>query len=174
MSYKLYAFDADSTLRVCTVPGQVCPNGPDEWAVIPGVAEKLATIDWGKVGFGIASNQWGVALGFLSEEMAYRLLMALATTSTQRRPRPSCIELCPHAPEAACACRKPAPGMLLAIMRAQVILPADMVYVGNQDSDRLAAERAGCAFEWAWTFFGHTKEGWEALCEETARAGGRR
>ena len=171
MSYKLHAFDADSTLRVGTVPGQVCPNGPDEWAVIPGVAEKLATIDWTKAHFGIASNQWGVALGFLTEQTAHRLLMALATTLLQRPSPPAAVQLCPHAPEAACTCRKPAPGMLLALMRAHEVLPAHMVYVGNQDSDRLVAERAGCAFEWAWDFFGHTKDAWEALCERTKSAG---
>lgn len=76
---KLIIFDADGTLRSCTRTGQVCPNKVSEWKLIPGVREKLATIEWGlpvdgKTAFGIASNQAGVHYGYLSESVAFNLL----------------------------------------------------------------------------------------------------
>lgn len=41
---KLIIFDADGTLRRCTVPGQPCPNKADEWELMPGAKERLATL----------------------------------------------------------------------------------------------------------------------------------
>jgi D-glycero-D-manno-heptose 1,7-bisphosphate phosphatase len=51
---------------------------------------------------------------------------------------------CPHRPEDGCPCRKPSPGM---IKRASEIfhfsLP-ETYFIGDHDSDMLAAKRAGC------------------------------
>ena len=63
--YKLIIFDVDGTLRRCLAPGQVCPNAPDQWELMPNVKETLAEIKWGlpdcgNTAFGIASNQAGV------------------------------------------------------------------------------------------------------------------
>ena len=83
--YKLIIFDADDTLRFCTVPGQPCPNKPGEWKLLPKVKEKLAEFDWGsplegKIAYGIASNQGGVGVGYFSAEMAYQLLKEKPST----------------------------------------------------------------------------------------------
>jgi D-glycero-D-manno-heptose 1,7-bisphosphate phosphatase len=52
--------------------------------------------------------------------------------------------VCPHAPEAGCACRKPEPGLLL---RARDALGAELAaswMIGDTERDVLAARRAGC------------------------------
>lgn len=159
-TYKLLAFDADGTLRKCTVPGQPCPNRPGEWELLPGVREKLATIDWTATDFAIVSNQGGVGLGILDAAIAKRVLedTALAALEGSNAIRLGVIEatilLCPHAPKAGCPCRKPQPGLLFQIMVQFDVSPADVLYVGDQDSDRIAAERAGVDFMWARDFFG--------------------
>lgn len=117
---KLYVFDADGTLRRCTVPGQPCPNKPGEWELLPGVEGRLARIDWNITGLGILSNQGGIALGHLSEDMAYQLLCDTVTAATKRWPLAGSIFVCPHAPGAGCACRKPSPVGLRKIMERQV------------------------------------------------------
>src|SRR3954469_23765035 len=73
---RLIIFDADGTLRRTTVEGLPCPNRPGEWELIPGVRERLGEIDWGAGGarFGVASNQGGVGVGYLSLTAARRLL----------------------------------------------------------------------------------------------------
>lgn len=50
--------------------------------------------------------------------------------------------------------RKPDTGMLVAAMTAQGCAPQETLMVGDGEEDREAAENAGCAFQWAWEFFG--------------------
>ncbi len=168
----LYIFDADSTLRRCTVPGRFCPNRPSEWEVIPWAQTRLAAIDWTKNGFGIASNQGGVALGHVSETVAVEMLDDLAWLLTGRRPERAAIQTCPHDPHEGCACRKPSGAMLKAVMRAYGALPEQVVYVGDLESDELAANAADVRFEWVWDFCGQTEEAWKgwlvARAAETA------
>jgi D-glycero-D-manno-heptose 1,7-bisphosphate phosphatase len=67
---------------------------------------------------------------------------------------PGSIEVCPHAPHAGCACRKPEPEMLLRLMRRFAAAPAETLFVGDMDRDEEAARRAGTRFMWAHEFFG--------------------
>lgn len=153
MSPALYVFDADGTLRLTTVQGQFFPIHPGEWKLRPGVVQKLATIDWGHVGFGVASNQSGVGRGLLSGRMATVMLANMAREATGR-PWPADVLLhCPHLPTESCACRKPQPGMLVQLMRRYEVPPERTLFVGNADTDRLAAQRVGCTFAWENDFF---------------------
>jgi len=154
---KLYIFDADGTLRWTTVPNQPCPNDPGEWQLMPGVTEKLSAIDWGAHRLGIASNQGGVAAGFMTGEMAYRLLEDMVREAVGYVPPATSIQLCTCSAAVDCLCRKPRPGMLLAIMEHFRAGPDETLYVGDLEVDREAACRAGVAFEWAWDFFGWEK-----------------
>jgi D-glycero-D-manno-heptose 1,7-bisphosphate phosphatase len=156
-SLKLYIFDADGTLRRTTVPGLPCPNRAGEWELIPGVRERLARIEWGGLRgarFGVATNQGGVALGYLTLAAARRLLAEMVYEAFGVPPPPGSIEICPHAPHAGCACRKPEPTMLLRLMRRFGATPAETLFVGDMDRDEEAARRAGTHFAWAHEFFG--------------------
>ena len=154
--YRLIIFDADDTLRRTTVPGKPCPHAPGEWELMPGVRDLLGTITWNRDGsprLGIASNQDQVAYGHLSLTMARRLLRDLARSAADCEPAEPALQLCPHGLEVECACRKPQPGMLIAIMRYYGIDPADTLYVGNHEVDQEAAARAGTAFCWSHELF---------------------
>jgi D-glycero-D-manno-heptose 1,7-bisphosphate phosphatase len=155
---KLYIFDADGTLRRTTVPGLPCPNRPGEWELIPGVRERLARIGWGegRARFGVASNQGGVGLGYMTLAAARRLLADMVVAAFGVEPPPGSIEICPHAPYAACACRKPEPLMLTRLMRRFNASPAETLFVGDMDKDEEAARRAGTRFMWAGEFFERT------------------
>ncbi|HEV2129452.1 MAG TPA: HAD-IA family hydrolase [Longimicrobiaceae bacterium] len=61
-------------------------------------------------------------------------------------PPQSCICLCPHTPEDGCDCRKPAPGMLLDIMRHFGIAGDETLSIGDTENDCEAARRAGVRF----------------------------
>jgi D-glycero-D-manno-heptose 1,7-bisphosphate phosphatase len=153
---KLYVFDADGTLRRSTVPGQPCPNRPGDWELIPGVRERLARIDWGPHGarFGIATNQGGVGLGYLTLGVARAMLYEMVEQAFGFPPPPGSIEICPHAPYLNCPCRKPNPGMLLSLMRRFRVPPDQTLFVGDMDKDEEAARRAETRFAWAHDFFG--------------------
>ncbi len=156
-NYRLVVFDADDTLRQTIVPGKPCPHGPGEWVLRPRVRETLVGVRWGKPDgprLGLASNQDQVAYGFLSFEMARQLLRDLALAVTGSTPDEAALQLCPHASEDGCACRKPEPRMILNIMEHYAVGPCDTILVGNAGVDRDAAARAGVTFMWAADLFG--------------------
>jgi D-glycero-D-manno-heptose 1,7-bisphosphate phosphatase len=158
--YRLCIFDADGTLRRTTVPGQPCPRAPDEWELLPRVREVLSAIAWGAPGaplMGIASNQDQVGAGLLTSEMAEALLRDLARAATGRSAPDGALRFCPHALGVQCDCRKPGDGLLRGIMEMYGIAPEDTVFVGDSESDRLAAARAGVDFVEAEALFRWTQ-----------------
>lgn len=156
--YKLIIFDADGTLRYCTVEGQPCPNTSDQWELYPGVKDTLAGYDWktpgeGEIGYGIASNQGGVGAGYFSEDTACQLLKDTFVEAFGFEPESGTIEMCPHVPYTDCGCRKPSPAMILNIMGKYGTSKEDVLFVGDRDADKNAAVNAGCDFMWAFEFF---------------------
>jgi D-glycero-D-manno-heptose 1,7-bisphosphate phosphatase len=155
--YRLFIFDADDTLRRTITPGKPCPHRSDEWVLMPGVAEVLRRVRWNAAGgpqLGIASNQDHVAYGHLTFTAARDLLRDLVRSATDSVPDDAALQICPHSLEHDCACRKPHPGMLIAIMRHYGVEPADTMFVGNHEVDREAAARGGTVFTWSQDFFG--------------------
>lgn len=158
-TFKLYVFDADGTLRRSTVPGKPCPNDNSEWELIPGVRERLAGIEWGPPGarFGVASNQGGVGLGYLTFNTARAMLELMVSRAFGVPPPPGSVEICPHAPHLKCPCRKPKPEMLLRLMRRFRAAPGETVFVGDMPTDEETAFNAGTHFMWAHEFFGRPR-----------------
>ena len=159
MEYRLIIFDADGTLRYCTVPGQPCPNKDGEWMLYPDVIKKLAGYNWthpgtgSGVGYGIASNQGGVGTGYFAEHTAMKLLEDTFTSAFGFTPAEGTIQMCPHIPHSGCSCRKPSPDMLHSLMNLYEVLPQNVLFVGDRDADKNAALNAGCAFQWVSEFF---------------------
>ncbi|WP_176559340.1 HAD-IIIA family hydrolase [Rubellimicrobium roseum] len=145
---RLVIFDADNTLRRVTVPGRVCPWGPEEWEPLPGIRAALCGLRWGAGGLllGMASNQDQVFYGHLTADMARRLLLDAAEAATGHRPPDGAVRFCIHAMDAGCGCRKPEPGLLHEAMEFQGMDPGATLFVGDADVDREAARRAGVAF----------------------------
>jgi histidinol-phosphate phosphatase family protein len=163
---RLYIFDADATLRRCTVKNQPCPNRPGEWEIIPWAAERLQQIDWSTNGFGIVSNQAGIALGYLDKSTAMQMLGKLASDLIGKHPRSGAIRICPHAPDGSCRCRKPQPKLIRDICDVYDVPNSRVVYVGDLESDKKAADAAHVSFQWAWEFCGKTQEEWTRYLAE--------
>jgi HAD superfamily hydrolase (TIGR01662 family) len=129
-----------------------------EWRLMPGVAAGLRAITWASGGpwLAIASNQNGVAAGELTEHTTARALIeemlraALGRVTDETR-----IELCICDERIPCACRKPAPGLLL--LEHYGVSPEEAMFVGDLDSDAEAARRAGVAFMRAERFFARSR-----------------
>jgi histidinol phosphatase-like enzyme len=51
--------------------------------------------------------------------------------------------VCPHAPDAGCGCRKPAPGMVVDAARALGLRPDECALIGDTGADVAAAVAAG-------------------------------
>lgn len=156
---SLVIFDKDGTLVGSFVSRPA--NTPDEQQPLPNVVDVLAQLRRRGVKLAIASNQGGVAWGFITEKQAQALVKdAAAKVGGVDHWRCCCYDeraatKKPASPYARPSYRrKPKPGMLKEIMRAAGESPSNTIMVGDSDTDRQAAEAAGCGFVWAKDFFG--------------------
>ncbi len=129
-------FDRDGTL-VHDVPYNGRPELVDP---VPGAADALDRLRTAGVRVGLVTNQSGVASGRLTtaqvEAVNRQVEAELGPFDT--------VQWCPHGPDDGCACRKPAPGMLLRALDEIGVDPGRCVLVGDIATDVQAAEAAGC------------------------------
>jgi len=155
----LYIFDKDGTLIENQFSDRPA-NSPGEQVPLPGVVIRLADLREQGHTLAIATNQGGVAWGFISLSQAYRLVWDAA----EKCGGMDAVSVCPYdaraigarsRPSYACENdrRKPGPGMILGLARRLGYALDDVVFVGDQESDRQAAQAAGVRFEWAQDFF---------------------
>src|SRR5258706_10434356 len=88
---------------------------PDQLRFLPGAIEGLAKLAKAGVPMAIATNQPGAAKGRYPLEAIARTNAALVAKLAEHGIVIARVEACVHHPEHGppCACRKPAPGMLL-------------------------------------------------------------
>ena len=140
--------DRDGVLNVDH--GYVGTRARFDW--MPGAREAVrAATDRGWHVF-VVTNQSGIARGLYSEDDARALLRWMADELRQAGGTIDDLRYCPHHADAAdpryrqdCACRKPAPGMILDLLRAWEVDPTRAMLVGDQESDMAAAREAGIA-----------------------------
>jgi histidinol-phosphate phosphatase family protein len=113
-------FDRDGTL-IEDVPY----NGePALVRPVPGTRETLDRLRSAGLRLGVVSNQSGVARGLLTPDQVRRVN---ARVEELLGPFDT-WQYCPHGPDQGCACRKPAPGMILDAARA---LAADWILAAD-------------------------------------------
>ncbi|MFI7581837.1 HAD-IIIA family hydrolase [Kocuria kalidii] len=128
-------FDRDGTL-VHDVPY----NGdPDAVELVPGAREAVDAVRAAGWRIGVVSNQSGISRGLLTREevdaVNARVSELLGPFDTW--------QVCPHAPEQDCPCRKPRPGMVRAAAAALGVDPSQCVLIGDIGADVEAAQAAG-------------------------------
>ncbi len=143
----LYIFDKDLTL-VAGVNGH-CANTPEEQAFLPGVWQKCRDLKVEGHVLACASNQGGIEAGFVTTEQVQAMMQHVQDSLNL-----DATAYCPHF-RFPCECRKPKPGMLNSLMSQLGFSASDTMFVGDSETDRQAAQAAGCAFVWAHEFFGY-------------------
>jgi D-glycero-D-manno-heptose 1,7-bisphosphate phosphatase len=128
-------FDRDGTL-VEDVPY----NGdPDRVRPMLGAREALDALRGAGIRTGVVSNQSGIARGLLTVAdvlaVHHRIDELLGPFDVLR--------FCPHAEDAGCACRKPAPGLLLSALAELGVPAARAAMIGDIGSDVAAGQAAG-------------------------------
>lgn len=137
----LFIFDADGTLT----PSRVGSCGEFSFSLLPGVEQKCAALQAERNTLAIASNQ--------SKD---RDISAILTQLTWTANRLGIFPLYVRYANTS-ARRKPKPDMLIELIEASGYTAADTVFVGDQETDRQAAEAAGVTFFWANEFFKEEK-----------------
>lgn len=132
--------DRDGTL----VRDSGYPHRREDYSLLPGVLEGLQLLAKAGYALALATNQSGIGRGLFQAADLQRFQDLLLADLTAAGIELAATLVCPHEPAAGCACRKPAPGLLL---RARDEFGADLAaswMIGDRAHDVLAARRAGC------------------------------
>ncbi|HEX8867752.1 MAG TPA: HAD family hydrolase [Lentzea sp.] len=134
------AFDAVLFDRDGTLIRDVPYNGdPSRVALMPGAREVLRHLRVHGIRTGVVTNQSGIGRGLLTEAQ----VAAVNARVEELLGRFGTWQICPHHPDDGCACRKPAPGLVLAACAALGVSPERTAVVGDIGADVAAAEAAG-------------------------------
>lgn len=120
------------------------PRDPAQVRLLDGAAAALGRLRDHGFALVLVSNQSGIGRGLVTLREAEAVHAQVAALLEQAGVRFDGAYYCPHAPDAGCACRKPAPGMLV---RAATELNLDLArsfMVGDRGSDMEAGRGAGC------------------------------
>ena len=115
-------------------------NGdPELVELMPGAVKAIQRLREAQIPTAVISNQSGVARGLLSLDQ-----VSAVNERVERELGPlGPWFICTHAPDDACECRKPAPGLLLKAAEALKVPVTECVFIGDIGSDVEAAKAAG-------------------------------
>lgn len=117
---------------------------PASVELLPGAAHALKEARALGYELVVVSNQSGVARGIISAEELAAVQSRVDELLAGEGVVFDDVRFCLHGPDDGCACRKPAPGMLLTVAKERAIDLARSVMIGDKESDVVAGRKAGC------------------------------
>lgn len=138
---KLVILDRDGTINEDSLD---YIKSEAEWKPLPGALEAIAKLNHAGWHVVVASNQSGLGRGLFDvaalNAMHAKMHKLLATAGG----RVEAIFYCPHAPDQACHCRKPQPGLFEQIGERYGIDLKGVPTVGDSARDIIAGAAVGC------------------------------
>jgi len=138
---KLVILDRDGTINEDSLD---YIKSEAEWKPLPGALEAIARLNHAGWHVVVASNQSGLGRGLFDvvalNAMHAKMHKLLATAGG----RVDAIFYCPHAPDQACRCRKPLPGLFEQIGERYGIDLKGIPSVGDTARDLVAGAAVGC------------------------------
>ncbi len=141
MTQRFVFLDRDGTL----VRDHGYTHRVEDYALLPGVVPALRRLVAAGFGLAIVTNQSGIGRGLFTLADYERFERHLERDLAAKGIPIAGSFFCPHAPDAGCRCRKPAPGLF---ERAASVLGAALERchaIGDARRDAEAAVAAGCA-----------------------------
>ncbi len=138
---KLLILDRDGTLNRSR---DDYVASADEWEPLPGALEAIARLNHGGWRVVLATNQSGLGRGMFDMASLNAIHAKMHRALAAVGGRVEAVFFCPHAPEDACACRKPAPGLFQQIGERFGLPLGDVPAAGNALRHVQAAAAAGC------------------------------
>jgi len=124
----------------------------EEFRWLPGAANTVRRLNDGGYYVFVVTNQSGVARGLFDEAAVAKLHAFMNDELRAAGAHIDDMRCCPHHPDAevaayrvACSCRKPAPGMILDLMRCWPIVEDNSIMIGDNEIDSAAGRNAGIA-----------------------------
>ena len=138
---KLIILDRDGTINE---DRDDYVKSADEWVPIPGALEAIARLNhagWHTV---VATNQSGLGRGTFDMATLNAMHTKMNQLLAKQGGRIDAVFFCPHAPDEACACRKPLPGLFEQIGERFGVSLEDVPVVGDTIRDLQAGAAVGC------------------------------
>jgi D-glycero-D-manno-heptose 1,7-bisphosphate phosphatase len=139
MSSPAIFLDRDGTIIV----EKNYPSHPDQVALVEGAIAGLRAMAKHGYPLVVVSNQSGIGRGYFSIEQADAVERRVIDLLASEGVTVAAWYRCPHAPDAGCACRKPAPGMIHSAVRDLDLDPARSFIIGDKWSDIELAAAVG-------------------------------
>jgi len=138
---KLLILDRDGTLNRSR---DDYVASPEEWEALPDALEAVARLNQGGWRVVLATNQSGIGRGMFDMASLNAIHAKMHRQLAAAGARVEAVFFCPHAPEDACNCRKPAPGLFEQIGERFGLPLSAMPAAGNALRHVQAAAAAGC------------------------------
>lgn len=141
--YEIIIFDRDGVINVDRPD---CVHNLAEFETIPGSIEAIAEIS--KLGktTAIATNQSCIGRGWVTPKTLAQIHNLVVESVEELGGSVDAVYVCPHAPDAGCECRKPAPQMLSRALEQFRFENVQALYFGDSVKDYEAAEKVGIDF----------------------------
>lgn len=140
--FRHVIFDRDGVLNAEPRTGGYVTDWA-QWRWLPGVLTSLAMLSSEGISISVATNQSCVGRGLITRGELDDIHARMIDEAAQAGATIDHLFVCPHAPAQGCACRKPAPGLLLEAIEASGIPGCATIAVGDDLRDLQAAKSAG-------------------------------
>jgi D-glycero-D-manno-heptose 1,7-bisphosphate phosphatase len=137
---KLCILDRDGTINEDSAE---YVKTPGEWVPLPGALEAIAKLNHAGWHVVVATNQSGLGRGLFDVAALNAMHTKMHTLLAAVGGRVDAIFYCPHAPDDACHCRKPNPGLFEQIAERYGIDLKGMPTVGDSARDLVAGAAVG-------------------------------
>lgn len=116
---------------------------PEQFEWLPDALAGLRALHRAGVRITVATNQSAVGRGLVTLEQLADIHQRMQEDAAAHGAPLAAVLFCPHAPEARCDCRKPAPGLIRAAIAGSEVPAEHSLVVGDDLRDLEAATRAG-------------------------------
>ncbi len=116
----------------------------EEIEILPGVAKAISLLNRANFKVVVVTNQRCVAKALVTSAEVELIHDRMCRVLGDAGATIDAVYYCPHEKEPPCACRKPAPGMLLLAAREHEIDLTESWMIGDSDVDIAAGRSAGC------------------------------
>ncbi|MDD2926056.1 D-glycero-beta-D-manno-heptose 1,7-bisphosphate 7-phosphatase [Rhodoferax sp.] len=138
---KLVILDRDGTINHDSAE---FIKSADEWVALPGALEAIARLNQAGWHVVVASNQSGLGRGLFEVSDLNAIHAKLHQQLSALGGRIDAVFYCPHTPDDACACRKPAAGLFEQISERYGMDLKGVPAVGDSARDLVAGVALGC------------------------------
>jgi D-glycero-D-manno-heptose 1,7-bisphosphate phosphatase len=116
----------------------------EQFRFVPGALEALVDAARSPFSIAVVTNQSAIGRGRMSHHTLDDIHRWMSDQVYARGGRIDEVYVCPHHPDDGCACRKPRPGLLREAARCLDLDLEHSYFVGDSETDVLAALAAGC------------------------------